>query len=297
MLLFVTSMRHPDNADDYSYNEKLLRQTLSSISQQTSEDYAVVVVGNQLPSFELPARVQFVETSFAPPARVNGPHADRSGFIRDKGSKIGLGLIAAQDLNPDWVMIFDADDFVHRDLAKFVESQPDGPGWVIEDGLIYSQARNGFRRQPSFHRTCGTSYIVPFDSYRVPTQLTANASQEEVVESFGEVLPNIIGAHRNAVAWHRDHGRILSRLPFVGAVYHVDTGENHSGKALAGVIRPWSATLERDFGVSSNASRVKTLASCIGPFAVAQSFSSVARRVARRIGRFLGSLGALRESS
>lgn len=284
MIAFVTSMRHPANAENYAYNEDLLQATLASVTQQSNEDYIVFVVGNTAPSFKLPPKVKFVEVDFDPPARVNGPHADRDGFVRDKGSKIGAGLLAAKAYDPDWVMIFDADDFIHRDLAEFANRNKNASGWIIEDGWIYSRSRNGYRHQPEFNRTCGTSYVIPFSAYHVPEGIDSTASQQEIVDAFGDVLPNIMGAHRNARTWHESQGRTLAKLPFAGAVYHVDTGENHSGKALVGVIRPWNRKLDELYGVKSNASWSRTVASCLGPIAWAWSALKFGAMVARAIG-------------
>ncbi|WOF22360.1 hypothetical protein N8K70_13325 [Microbacterium betulae] len=279
MMAFITSMRHPDNADDYAYNETLLSATLASLEQQTSDDYIVIIVGNRAPSFPLPQRTRFVEVDFEPPARVNGPHADRSGFVKDKGTKIGAGLLAAREHEPDWVMIFDADDFVHRDLVAFVETRPGSDGWVIDRGWIYSRSRNGYRRQEAFNRTCGTSYIIPFDAYNVPPDLSIHSTQEALLAAYGDVLPNIMGAHRNAETWHRAHGRTLRSLPFRGAVYHVDTGENHSGKALAGVIRPLDAQLTTDFAITSDRPRPSTIFACLGPKSIGESIWMLVKRL------------------
>ncbi|WP_345752729.1 hypothetical protein [Microbacterium rhizophilus] len=284
MLAFITSLRHPDNAADYPRIESLLAETLASISQQSSDDYVVIVVGNREPSFILPPRTHFVPVDFAPPAATNGLHADRDGFVRDKGTKIGIGLLAARAHHPSHVMIFDADDFVHRDLVQFVRREVGAPGWVIDKGWIYSRARNGYRRQDGFNRTCGTSYIIPFDAYRVPEGLSVTATQQEIVDGFGEVLPNIMGAHRNAVQWHRDRGRVLTPLPFRGAVYHVDTGENHSGKALPGIVRPWDRRLAEMFAIQPRRGAVATLWASVGPIALAQSTSSFVRRVVKGVG-------------
>jgi hypothetical protein len=294
MLAFVTSLRHPDNATDYARIEELLQETLASIAGQSADDYVVIVVGNRQPSFSLPDRVTFVPVDFAPPEAVNGPHADRDGFVRDKGTKIGVGLLAARSYNPSHVMIFDADDFVHRDLTRFVSEHADGDGWVIDKGWVYSRARNGYRRQDAFHRTCGTSYLIPFDAYRVPEHLSVSATQQEVLEGYGEVLPNIMGAHRNAVQWHRDQGRVLQPLPFRGAVYHVDTGENHSGKRLPGVLRPWSPGLQNAFAIASSRGRAATLWATMGPVAVAQSIGDLVKRAFTRAGRMLSRISRAR---
>lgn len=259
MLAFVTSMRHPQNSADYSRVESLLQETLYSVAGQSDDDYVIIVVGNREPNFPLPARTEFVRVDFDAPAPPTGPRTAREPFVRDKGTKIGIGLLVALRHGADHAMIFDADDFVHRDLARIVSKHPDSPGWVIDRGWIYSRSRNGYRRQNQFNRTCGTSFVLPLAAYEIPEHLDITASQEELISSYGEVLPNIIGAHRNAVEWHAQRGRVLQSFPLRAAVYHVDTGENHSGKAINGLLKPWNAGFGRAFGIRPSLGHVTSL--------------------------------------
>jgi hypothetical protein len=249
MLAFVTSLRNPLNSADYGRVETLLAQTLASVTAQTSDDFHVFVVGNRRPPFGLGHKVTFVPVDFPPPVATSGPRTAREPFIWDKGTKIGIGLLAARAVSPDHVMIFDADDFVHRDLAAFVGERKDAPGWVIEQGYMFSRARQAYRDQAEFNRVCGTCHIVAWESYEVPADLDTTASQEQVAAGFGERLHEVLGAHLEARTWFARHGVVLEPLPFKGAVYHVDTGENHSGKALAGFARPLDATLTDAFAV------------------------------------------------
>lgn len=287
MLAFVTTLRHPQNSVDYDRVEQLLLDTLRSVTQQSADDYVVIVVGNQRPGFELPPRTEFVQVEFPAPAPPTGAQTARAPFVWDKGTKLGVGLIAARRHNPTHVMIFDADDFVHRGLAAMVSAQPHHAGWVIRDGWMYSRARNAYVPQADFNRTCGTSFIVPFEAYGVPENLTLHASQQEIAEGYGERLSEIMGAHRNAEAWHHGHGRVLEPLPYRGAVYHVDTGENHSGKSLTGIARPFGRTMERDFGIQPSRGSAATWWSAIGPVAALEEAATFLRRAARRIGRAL----------
>ena len=280
MLAFITSLRHPDNAKDYGHIEELLRGSLASIEAQSSDEYVAIVVGNRSPSFALPPRVHFVEVDFGPPQPARGRHAGRDDFVRDKGSKIGIGLVAARQFAPENVVFFDADDFLHRNLTKFVSAHPEINGWVIEDGWIYSRARNGYAKQNEFNRTCGTCYVLPYDLFQISPDLHVGSTQREVVESFGELLPNIMGAHRNATQWLGERGVVLERVPFRAAVYHVDTGENHSGKELPGVVRPWRSMLAEEFAIASSKPPGRTLASCFGPRAFRQSVQHSVRRLA-----------------
>lgn len=280
MLAFITSLRHPQNSADYSRVEQLLKETLGSVTNQSNEDYVVIVVGNQPLSFEPPERVHFVQVDFPPPAPPSGPRTEREPFIWDKGTKVGAGLLAARRFSPDYIMIFDADDFVHRDIVDFVSRNPGQSGWFIDEGWVYSRTRNGYRAQHRFNEKCGTSYILDVDAYGLPQDIDETATQSEIAEGFGDRLRTIMGAHRHAIAWHSEHGRRLSPLPFRGAIYHVDTGENHSLQVARGVLRPLDKRLADAYGIRSTRGRASTLLHCLGPVAIAESVLVPARRTA-----------------
>jgi hypothetical protein len=282
VLAFITSLRHPLNSTDYSRVDVLLEKTLRSVLAQTVDDFVVIVVGNQAPAFALPEKVHFVQVDFPPPPVTgNSPHTARAPFVWDKGTKIGVGLIAAKEFAPDHVMIFDADDFVHRDLASFTLTQPPGSGWVIEHGYMYSSLRNCYRPIEEFNRTCGTCHIVPFSSYNVPTELSVRATQADLALAYGVRLEAILGAHREALSWFSANGHELESLPFRGAVYHVDTGENHSGKSLIGIARPLTDGLAAEFGLDQRGTRRTNLMEAYGPRAISESLYKTARRLAR----------------
>jgi hypothetical protein len=97
----------------------------------------------------------------------------------------------------------------------------------------------------------------------VPPDLTVSATQQEIAQAFGERLENLL-EHGYAFDWWRDHGRHLEALPFAGAVYHVDTGENHSGNALVGPALPYGAHLYRNFAIRPSKSPAATLWASFG---------------------------------
>ena len=267
MLAFITTLRNPQNAADYGRVEALLQDTLASLTQQSGDDFVVIIVGNRRPAFPLPQRVQFIEVDFPPPSAIQGPRTGPASVIWDKGTKNAVGLIAAREFGPDYVMFVDADDFVHRDLAAFVHDRPGHAGWVVKRGLMYSRRRNGYKRLRDFYRFCGTSFIVPFDAYEVPAHLTVSATQRQIADAFGDRLEHVL-EHGWAFDWWRNHGRILEPLPFPGAVYQVENGENHSGNSLFGPARPYDAQLLRDFAIHPSKSPAATLWACYGPSAL-----------------------------
>ena len=264
MLAFITTLRHPQNSADYGRVESLLQDTLASLTRQTSDDYEVIIVGNRRPSFELPPRTTFVEVDFAPPSDVKGPQTGPAPVIWDKGTKTAVGLIAARELQPEYVMPFDADDFIHRDVAAYAHDHPGRDGWVVNRGLVYSRARNAYAMRRRFYLICGTSFIVPYQGYGVPAHLTVSATQKQIAEAFGDRLEKVL-EHGYAFDWWKEQGRHLEKLPFTGAVYHVDTGENHSGNALVGPAVPYRSQLYRDFAIRSSKGRAQTIWSAFGP--------------------------------
>lgn len=264
MLAFITTLRHPRNSADYGRVEALLQDTLRSVSRQSCDDHLIIIVGNRLPAFELPPRAVFVEVDFPPPSTHNGPRTGPASVIWDKGTKNAIGLIAAREYAPDHVMFFDADDFVHRDIAAFVAAHPGAPGWVSTRGWIYSRRRNAYALRRNFYRYCGTSFIIPWSAYEVPPELTVTSGQRAIADAFGERLERSL-EHGFAYDWWRDRGRALEPLPFPGAVYHVDTGENHSGNILFGPALPYREHLRHDYGLEPSKGTAATLWSALGP--------------------------------
>jgi len=266
VIAFLTTLRHPQNSADYDQVESLLEDTLASIARQTSDDFVVLVVGNRRPSFDLPRHTHFVEVDFAAPTEHAGAQTGMSAVIWDKGTKLGIGLVAARAFDPDYVMFVDADDFVHRDIAAYVHDHTGSPGWVIRRGYVYSRSRNAYALRRRLFRICGTSFILPFEAYGVPDDLLVTSSQDQVADALGDdALQHVIGEHRYALEWWREHGRELEPLPFPGAVYHVDTGENHSGSMLLGPGLPHRAHLWDQFGIASSKDRWSSRWSAFGP--------------------------------
>src|SRR6185437_4775942 len=267
MLAFITTLRHPHNSANYRRVESLLQSTLESLNRQTSDDYIAIIVGNHRPSFPLPRKAVFVGVDFPPPSDVHGPRTGRAPVIWDKGTKSAIGLVAARDHQTDYVMAIDADDFVHRDVAAFVRDHDGDEGWVVKRGWVYSRARNAYRLRRRFYRVCGTSFIIPFDAYGVPAGLTVSSTQREIAEAFGERLEQIL-EHGYAFDYWRKHGRTLRPLPFPGAVYHMDTGENHSNNQLFGPALPYRSHLYRDFAIRPSRSPTSSVWAAIGPAAL-----------------------------
>ena len=243
-LTFITSLRHPHNSHDYAAVEALLSASLASWMRQSSERFAIVVVGSRRPPLPDDPRVHFVPVDFPPPSSAAGPNTGRDAVLRDKGTKLAIGLIRARQLGTGHVMFTDADDFVSRRLAALVGRHPEEPGWTITDGWRCNLERRTIRPQfGDFHLTCGSSHIVRADLLpATPPHL--DATQEQLYAVLGPRLERWLGSHM-----HLHDDIALAPLPFPGALYRVGTAESHSGNSLDGWGRPISPAVSREFGV------------------------------------------------
>ena len=263
MLAFITSLRHPHNSDDYARVEALLAETLASVTRQTAP-HSVWVVGNRRPEI-LPPDAHWVQVDFDAPSALDGPRTGVAAVLRDKGSKLATGLLAARVSSPDHVMFVDADDLVSRRLAALSAANPDAAGWQIEHGYRWSADRGAIRRQPEFHRHCGSGSIVRPDLYDLPSDLRAGASQAELVARLGDRLGRWFGSHLHLADDLEATDHPLAPVPFPGALYRVSTGENHSGVSLGGLGRPISRALAAEFGIPATPWRPVSLARAVLP--------------------------------
>ncbi len=261
MLTFITSVRHPDTAENYQRVEALLQGTLDSIGSQLDRRFRIVVVGNAAPSFAMPAHAEFEAVDFPAPAFRGSARDDRAGLLRDKGSKLAVALLVTKRHgDTSHVMVVDADDYVSNRIAGWVNARPDAPGWYVDHGFMLSARDGVIRPVDRFNERCGTSLIMRHDLLPLP-DIEPTASQDAVVEALGAfTVDELLGSHRVAVAHLGDRGTVLEPLPFAGAVYVVGTGQNAWGSELDGLARPVTRQVGAEFGIAPTVTKPATLA-------------------------------------
>lgn len=217
MLVFVVPLQSPEASRDWQHVSRLAMRCLRSVCQQDCDEFQVVLVCNRRPEgfFEDPA-LTLIEEDFPLPG------ADRDDRMRDKWRKVQRGLLATRDLAPAHFLCMDADDCVHRGLAGFCRREPDTAGWLFEVGYIRDEGSRWVYRWPEFNRYCGTSNIVRCTEEDLPG--TMNDPEE--------CCPMLQFGHTRIHEGMRQRGTPLVPLPFVGAIYNTDTGENFSQIAL-----------------------------------------------------------------
>ena len=210
MFVFIIPVKHPDLAQSWSWFSKLFERTVRSVCNQTVPNFRVVVVCNHRPEvqFEHP-HVHYVEVDFPVPVSmpVDPLIGLEPGKEADKAHKIQTGLDYAQQFNPSYSMVVDADDCVSQHLVKFVEQNPHCNGWYVQKGYVYQEgSRWLYLNAKTFNHVCGTAIIIQYE--------LANTVLTD---------PNFYDHYMT----RSPDGEDLKPLPFPGAVYSIENGENY----------------------------------------------------------------------
>ena len=238
MITFITSVRHPNNSIFYERVWDLLRDTLFSVCSQTCPDFKVIVVCNKiLDKFEdnhrIHGKVDFVTVDFPPPSLAQGAITGVPACNLDRGLKFVVGLIAAKKYDPEYVMFFDADDFIADSISDFCSKNPGRMGWYFDYGM-YTQ--NGFiTYRNNFNETCGTSHILNYSVLckDIPFKdLDVDATPADILKFVHPFfVKGVLGCHMNYGVFFFNCHQPIEKYPLNDtAVYNMGTGENHSGK-------------------------------------------------------------------
>lgn len=219
MLAFIVPLKHPKSAKSWELVSMLFERCLKSICNQTSLDYKVIVICNQKPNiaFDHP-NVTYLEID-APVPEAGNIEKRR----KDKVYKLLTGLAFAQKYHPTHIMKIDADDCVSKHLAEFVSQNPTKNGWFVDSGYFYrNYGKFVYFRPDRFYRVCGTSSIIKTELHRMPEDLSYDAID------FDNFSLNWHYPHHKIDQIMMEQGSPIEPLPFPGAVYITDHGENHS---------------------------------------------------------------------
>lgn len=219
MLVFVIPLKSTRVADSWTLTCRLLERTLRSICQQRSQEFEIIVVGNEQPriAFDHP-RIHYVTVDLPLPG------AGHKNKDLDRVKKVLTGFYHAKRFDADYVMAMDADDLVHRDLSTYVASRREGNGWYVKSGYVYEEDRRFiYWRRSGFERWCGSSHI--FNYHRHPMPVAPDDYRESLIEYYKN--------HRDILATTTREGRSLNPLPFPAVTYTVGNGENIYQKNFA----------------------------------------------------------------
>ncbi|GAB4528287.1 MAG: glycosyltransferase family A protein [Pleurocapsa sp.] len=216
MLVFIIPVKSPAISPNWLLFSRLFERCLKSVCNQTSANFKVVVVCNEKPQTTFDSsHVEYLTVDFPPPGseEVSLLIGIQSSKEADKAKKILAGLAYAKKFNPSHTMVVDADDCINKNIAQFVEQNPDADGWYIKKGYVYKEGKPYiYLNLKNFNHLCGTSIIIKYN--------------------LAELLINN-GKHYDHCAVSLANGVQLQPLPFTGAIYSIENQENYRMSAAA----------------------------------------------------------------
>lgn len=267
MITFIICAKHYENCHSYKATWKLLKNTLVSVCNQTDKNFDVIVVSNKtLDDFSNNTNiknVKFIEVDWEPPAlsdswQLNSQVSECLGMDQariDKGSKYILALSQVQKVNNQnhYVMFVDADDFIHKKLAEYVNNS-DADLLKINKGYKLGK-QNTWKFMHKFNKICGTCNItkvellkseINFDNIKI------NSSQQHIIQSTNEYyLKMIIGAHKWSFNYFIEKGYTGGEIPFFSAIYNCTHNEQHSGQGDVVFNNKCSDKMIKDFSIQT----------------------------------------------
>lgn len=276
MFVFITTVRHPDNAVDFSKVTNLLNLTLRSVcNQKTDFEYKIIVVCNVKPKLAVEnTHIEFLIVNFPIPGTGKASGLNFEHVLIDKGSKCAAGLLYAKKFNPTKIFFIDADDWISNDVVEFVSKNTAVKLWYVNRGYMVDLNNLVYVPKYGLCRYCGTSYIYDFEMLMSFLDLPNALKFDDDIESFLEHIDDfklkyILGNHRHQFKAFQDFGVKLHSLPFNAICWILNTGENHSGKKVGDIGFDVDNNFLDKFGVSSLPLKNKTatlkskLATCV----------------------------------
>jgi hypothetical protein len=234
MLVFLTSIRHPHNSNDFRRVETLFEMSLRSVCAQIDSEFRVVVVCNEKPTIEFcDSRVIYHVVDFPAPSKERRATIPIDDLVIDKGTKLLSGSLLARQFEPDYLFIFDADDLVSRRITKYVNCRSGKAGWYIDSGYALNLASGRVQRKHGLVRYCGTSLVFNASKLlkliQVDKRITESSSQPDILKNIApRVIRYIFGNHRYAVSTLAEQGLQLRPFPFRAVTWVQENGENQT---------------------------------------------------------------------
>lgn len=234
MITFIIPVKSKRVSGSWEHFSKLFERTIKSVSNQTSENFRIVVVCHEKPEigFEHP-KVEYIHVDFEPPV-LHPELAEKHDGMKeeDKSKKIMAGLDYIKKYEQDYVMVADADDCISNRIAEYVDEHKsqDLPGWYFKKGYIYREGDKFISlNKEGFNLLCGTCIVI----------------KPDLIQHIFKNKPHLLYVHQTI---QLTESETLSPLPLPGAIYSMGNGENHF---MSGTMMKDLATGKKFFSLSS----------------------------------------------
>ena len=261
MVTFIICVKHYENCHSYNDIWDLLEKTLVSVCGQLDDRFKVIVVSNKtlntFPENKKIKNVKFVEVNWPAPSLPNNWQIDTQvtkSIVRpqvrlDKGTKYILALSEVDDDN--YVMIVDADDFIHRDLVRTIHNS--NKDFLRINKGIQMGIDDSFKHIDNFDKKCGTCNITKASILKEQINfknVNLSSSQNTIIRSTQKFyLMKVIGSHSLSWSYFNYKGYEGGDIEFRAAIYNCSHNEQVSGKGNLKHSQKISKSMKTHFNI------------------------------------------------
>ena len=220
----IVPLKSKKISKDWDVTCDSLYNTLSSITNQTSQSFTILIVGHEKPPLlsKIFPNIQFHSVTFPPPDR-SAENFCHMHLVNDKNLKIvtGMSLLKRRTHIDYWYQI-DADDLVHKDFILNLQIIDGQAGAVLEGGYLLFKKCNRVVPSSEMSALCGSTSIISSKIVEVPEEVN--------IESMRKV-PWAKIPHKDMKKFfstHHPESHTVFRLPLL--CYVLASGDNISDK-------------------------------------------------------------------
>lgn len=232
LLSFVIPFRSKDSTggeESWRRVSRLLQETVSNLLAQTSSDFSIHIVGDDLPEGGLPEddKLFFHLREFQHPVSY-----DVLGQNRDRRMKVVQACMHAGALHPRFIMPVDADDRISVNLVDWLHRQEDSDSWIVDHGYRLDLASRRYILSDNYSSMTSSACILSAELTGIPADLSFGAM---------ETCYWFLGGHDRFKSDMQQRGITVNSIPFPAGCYLTGYGDN-----LSNVFRrSWVKKLRR----------------------------------------------------
>ncbi|MCP4142728.1 MAG: sulfotransferase [Chloroflexi bacterium] len=149
-----------------------------------------------------------------------------ANVIINMGSKLIIGVEAAKKYAPEYVMLFDADDYVGNEISAYVNSHPGKNGWIMAHG--YKMDKNRVAPSYKWASVCGTGNIFNYSLLMkyIGSNISVQSTQDELFKHVDSELLLTIGWHIRVRGYFEFRGDPLLEYPIRSVIHLIGHEES-----------------------------------------------------------------------
>ncbi|HEX8546941.1 MAG TPA: glycosyltransferase family A protein [Cytophagaceae bacterium] len=219
-------------SDNWNLTSKLLDETLTSLRNQSLQNFKVIIVCHELPDISAENKniAQFLQCDFELRSHKPGQeitHYKQIDYILDKNRKISYGLEAIQSRDIEYFMVLDADDLVHKDFVKYIMDTKDPNGYIVHLGYQYYTDLEKVVDRNDIDKICGSSTVLHESLVPIPSKITDESMT---------IIPWCFLCHSHMETHYSETKRLLHEIPFPSVLYKLGHGQNASDEFREGLL-------------------------------------------------------------